>query len=594
MAIANFKIKNITRGEGRSAVAATAYRSAEKITNNYDGVTYDFTRKKWILHKEIRLPDNAPREYFDRSTLWNAIESVEKSTTSQLASDILFALPIELSFEQQLELVREYVDSTFISTGMCADIAIHNPPVTNSNRQPIDKNGNPTKNVEEMIFRNPHVHILLTKRPMDKNGKWEKKTTTLYLAIKDGEEREFTPAEMKQAELDGWQKQYHYQIGDKKYWLPRSDARVQGIKSINNAPKQAKFGRQHPALAYWNNPDTVFEWRQKWVDHVNTKFIQYGIKATPLDARSYKDQGKVYEIPLHASKGNILMQKIYNDNVKKGVESDKIQVPTQIDILDDIRKHNQFVKEIQEKLEELTKQATEIIERFARQIELIRSKIINNHYLQYHYNKQKRLISETISDFADAVHQFESIKAKVLKANQQSTSIIANKELVLKNCSFYEHSKKEQLQMDILAEHQKINNRNLYLSDTLHHYNFSSEIDYEKKKALLQKQEEKITLHTYNIETLETDNSSLEAEYNILLSDIPKDYEQQFQIARMQIRKEYHSITTKNLQNNIGSPLELATYNHLAKEFDKAHDSSPSTETLLSPEKKHSKSHLSR
>ena len=125
MAIYHCSIKIISRGKGKSAVAAAAYRSGEKLTNEYDGVTHDYTRKRGISHTEILLPAHAPPEFSDRSTLWNAVEKIEKAKNSQLAREIEIAIPKELSEQEQLALVREYVKQNFMSAGMCADIAIH-------------------------------------------------------------------------------------------------------------------------------------------------------------------------------------------------------------------------------------------------------------------------------------------------------------------------------------------------------------------------------------------------------------------------------------------------------------------------------------
>ena len=132
-------IKIISRGKGKSAVAAAAYRSGESLTNEYDGITHDYTRKGGIVHTEILLPDNAPKEYADRSVLWNAVEKAERAKNAQLAREIEIALPHELTREQGISLVREYVKEQFVSAGMCADFAIH------------DKNDG-----------NPHAHIMLT------------------------------------------------------------------------------------------------------------------------------------------------------------------------------------------------------------------------------------------------------------------------------------------------------------------------------------------------------------------------------------------------------------------------------------------------
>ena len=145
----HFPVSIIKRSEGRSAVAAAAYRSGTKLTNEWDGLTHDYTRKGGVVHAEIMLPAHAPPEFADRSTLWNSVEQIEKARDSQLAREIEAALPRELSREQQLALVRAYVKDNFVDKGMCADFAIH------------DKGTG-----------NPHVHIMLTVRPLKENGAW--------------------------------------------------------------------------------------------------------------------------------------------------------------------------------------------------------------------------------------------------------------------------------------------------------------------------------------------------------------------------------------------------------------------------------------
>ncbi|EHL15023.1 hypothetical protein HMPREF9628_02308, partial [Peptoanaerobacter stomatis] len=164
MAIYHLSIKIISRGKGKSAVAASAYRSGEKIKNEYDGIVHDFTRKGGIAHTEILLPQNAPQEFANRSVLWNSVEKIEKSKNSQLAREIEIALPKELNREKQIELVREYVKENFVKVGMCADIALH------------DKNDG-----------NPHAHILLTMRPLNEDKTWGAKSKKEYILDENGE-----------------------------------------------------------------------------------------------------------------------------------------------------------------------------------------------------------------------------------------------------------------------------------------------------------------------------------------------------------------------------------------------------------------------
>ena len=164
MAIYHLCIKIISRGKGKSAVAASAYRSGEKIKNEYDGIIHDFTRKGGIAHTEILLPQNAPQGFLERGTLWNSVEKIEKSKNSQLAREIEVALPKELDREKQINLVREYVKENFVKVGMCADIALH------------DKNDG-----------NPHCHILLTMRPLNEDTTWGAKSKKEYILDENGE-----------------------------------------------------------------------------------------------------------------------------------------------------------------------------------------------------------------------------------------------------------------------------------------------------------------------------------------------------------------------------------------------------------------------
>ena len=149
MAIYHCSIKIIGRSKGKSVIAAAAYRAGEKLYDRETGLIHDFTRKGGVVHREILLPDHAPKEYLDRQTLWESVTKVEKKSNAQFAREIELALPVEFSRELQLEVIREYVQTNFVSEGMCADIAIHDK-----------KNGN------------PHAHILLTTRPMKADDTW--------------------------------------------------------------------------------------------------------------------------------------------------------------------------------------------------------------------------------------------------------------------------------------------------------------------------------------------------------------------------------------------------------------------------------------
>jgi ATP-dependent exoDNAse (exonuclease V) alpha subunit len=157
MAIYHYSIKIIKRSQGRSAVAAAAYRSGQTLTNEWDGITHDFTKKGGVVYSEIFLSAHAPLEFSDRSTLWNSVEKIEKSRNAQLAREIEIALPVELDRWRQIQLVRAYVRDTFVASGMCVDFSIHDKGDGNS-----------------------HVHIMLTLRPLNESSRWGAKCRKKY------------------------------------------------------------------------------------------------------------------------------------------------------------------------------------------------------------------------------------------------------------------------------------------------------------------------------------------------------------------------------------------------------------------------------
>ncbi len=160
----HYDIRIVQRSENESAVAAAAYQSGEKLFSEYDQEQKYYSHKSEIVHKEIMLPPNAPPEYADRNTLWNAAEATEKQWNSQLARRVILAIPRELPPEQHVALLRDYCREFFVSKGMIADFAIH------------DKGDG-----------NPHAHILLTMRAMDAKGKWIPKSHKIYDLDENGE-----------------------------------------------------------------------------------------------------------------------------------------------------------------------------------------------------------------------------------------------------------------------------------------------------------------------------------------------------------------------------------------------------------------------
>ena len=160
------EISIVQRSQQQSAVAAAAYQSGEKLFCEYDQEVKHYPEKRGIVHNEILLPANAPPEYADRNTLWNAAEAVEKQWNSQLARRWVLTIPREIPPDQYAVLVREFCQQQFVSKGMIADLAIHDPHPPG---------------------HNPHAHVLLTMRAMDEHGKWLSKSRKVYDLDENGE-----------------------------------------------------------------------------------------------------------------------------------------------------------------------------------------------------------------------------------------------------------------------------------------------------------------------------------------------------------------------------------------------------------------------
>ena len=181
----HFYITIIARGKvkGNSVVGAAAYQSGDKIYSEYEHEWKSGDHLERIIHKEILLPPNAPEKYRDRATIWNAVNASETKATAQTARRIIMALPKELTQEQNIELIRNYCQTSFVDRGMIADFAVHD-----------DNEGN------------PHAHVLLTMRSLNEQGEWNPKTRTEYILDENGERIQTANGKFKRrcVSWDGW------------------------------------------------------------------------------------------------------------------------------------------------------------------------------------------------------------------------------------------------------------------------------------------------------------------------------------------------------------------------------------------------------
>jgi Ti-type conjugative transfer relaxase TraA len=151
MAIYHFSAKVISRAAGSSAVASAAYRSASRLHDERLDRNHDFSSKAGVVHSEVMLPDGAPGHLSDREKLWNEAEVIEKRIDAQLAREIEFAIPREMTKEQGIELARDFVQTEFVDRGMIADLNVH---------WDIGADG----------LAKPHAHVMLTMREVGEEG----------------------------------------------------------------------------------------------------------------------------------------------------------------------------------------------------------------------------------------------------------------------------------------------------------------------------------------------------------------------------------------------------------------------------------------
>ncbi|MGQ2933874.1 MAG: Ti-type conjugative transfer relaxase TraA [Sphingopyxis sp.] len=145
MAIYHFSAKVISRAAGSSAVAAAAYRSADRLHDERLGRSHDFSNKAGVVHSEVLLPDGADERWTDREQLWNDVEAAELRKDAQLAREIEFAIPREMTEAEGIALARDFVQAVFVDRGMIADLNIH---------WDIGADG----------LARPHAHVMLTMR----------------------------------------------------------------------------------------------------------------------------------------------------------------------------------------------------------------------------------------------------------------------------------------------------------------------------------------------------------------------------------------------------------------------------------------------
>ncbi len=505
MAIYHLEAKVISRGTGRSVVAASAYMSCSKLYNDYDGIEHDYTRKHGLVHQEIMLPTNAPTEWSDREKLWNAVEEAEKTKDSRLAREFVAALPIELSKDEWIDLLRRYINDNFVSEGMCADFAIH------------DTDGH-----------NPHAHIILTMRPLDENGKWQYKTEKEYLCKRNGEEKGFTAAEFKSAQKSGWEKQYQYKVGRKKVYMTPSEADTIGYERVSKYPKSTRYGRQNPITERWNSDEQLIKWREAWADVTNKILAEKNIDER-IDHRSFKERGITEQPTIHEGVTARIMEQQWN-------VSERCELNRQI------RADNRLLRRLKMELQKITDAVKVSIPKIAKAMEHIFMNLIINRYNQRQAQKAATQYGKWINDIKPDYQKYNDIKRDIhskkcflrdLNAERKATSKVNL--LKLKNLS----KEIAELTEDMEELKSELSNLLLYYKDEVEFKELCSKIpEYEEKRK---KQED-----LQNI--LGTRISDQTKEYLSLKDKVTPDEEVEFKLQRDILRPDIVLEAKEHLQ----------------------------------------------
>ena len=400
----------VSRGAGRSAVAAAAYLSCSRMLNEYDGVQHDYTRKQGLGWRQVFLPATAPAEWQDREILWNAVEETETAKDSRLAREFVVALPIELSREEQIQLLQDFIKEQFVADGMCADAAIHDPYPPG---------------------HNPHAHILLTVRPLDEKGKWQYKTEKEYLCVKDSEERGFTAAEFKQAQGDGWEKQYQYKVGKKKVYMTPSAAQAQGYERVSKYPKSTKYGRQNPISERWNSEEQLVFWRKAWADVTNLHLERAG-QEERIDHRSHAERGLEEQPTIHEG---VIARALE----KKGIVSDRCELNRQI------KADNALLRELKAQMKKMAQAVKNSLPAIAEAMETLRANMIVFRYQLRHISRGKYKLSQYLDAAKPTFAEYLALVQKIKTAAKERKTMLTEK----KEISFWNASKHKELSAKI-------------------------------------------------------------------------------------------------------------------------------------------------
>ncbi len=285
MAIFYMRTSIVRASSGKSAVASAAYQSGELLHSERLGKNFHFSGKEEIVHEEILLPKNAPQKYYDRETLWNAVEEIQNKSNSRFARQFIIAIPNEWTREDAIKYSREFIEKNLVDKGMAVDWAYHEKDGINAEPD------------------NHHLHLLCTIRGFNDDGSWSSMEKKDYALDENGEripiiDPETGKQKVRIRERNG----YHC---EEKQWKRIT------VQSNN-----------------WNSKQFLQQLKQDWAEICNEHLSE------KIDPRSYKECGNELLPMLHEGSA-------VREMSKRGIDTD-ISLENQ-----ERKKHNETLLKLQ-------------------------------------------------------------------------------------------------------------------------------------------------------------------------------------------------------------------------------------------------------
>ena len=499
--------------------------------NDYDGIQHDYTRKQGLVWQQVFLPDMVPAEWADREILWNAVEEAEKTKDNRLAREVVVALPIELDAEQWKTLLTGFIREQFVSEGMCADVCIH------------DTDGH-----------NPHAHIMLTVRPLTKDGKWQHKTEKKYLCVRDGEERGFTSAEFKAAQTDGWEKQYQYKVGKKKVYMTPSAAEAQGLERASKYPKSTKYGRQNPITARWNSEEQLVLWRAAWADTSN-RYLEKAGREERIDYRSHAERGLDEQPTIHEGVAARAME-------RKGIVSDRCELNRQIKF------DNTLLRELKSLVKKLMDTVKNTIPAIAKAMETVRQQMLIFQYQLLHINSGKTQINKTLQVVRPDIKRYEDV-ATQLKFKVRERRVLLEEKKSIPAIQVFRHRELAQKIASLTEDIEELKSEKVLLLNEL---DCTDDHDMAEVKRRVTSMESLMKKLDQQEEKYTAELDAALAQYAELQQQATDMDAKELDTARQAIRADKEHEVMQQLQNTYGKQFNSGMLAQGQKDIDKMLD----------------------